>query len=119
MKSVIAYYLLLIYVVALCKPVLPLVNDFLAHTFWQTDHIIAVHHDHGDEHVHYEVLDAAKESEDDNKSQIKLADPVSVHVTINKKYDFAYQAITKRSYPQYNNFFPFPVMDRQTPPPKV
>ena len=119
MKSVISYYLLLIYAVALCKPVLPLVNDFLAHTFWQTDHIIKVHTDHGADHVHYEVLDAAKESSDNNKSAVKLSDPVSVHVPINKNYDFFYRVINKRSYPHYINSFPFPAMDLHTPPPKV
>ena len=65
----------------MCKPVLPLVQDELAHIFWKAKHLATVHHHHGDHHAEVEV--AAAEHEEDGDKQpatTKTSEPVSVHI---------------------------------------
>ena len=79
MKSVAAYYLLLFYCAALFKPALPLVSDYLSHTFSRSFHFSTVHHEHGPDHTHEEVANtvAGDHEERDNS---RSYEPVSVHL---------------------------------------
>lgn len=87
MKTTAAYYLLLLYIFAICKPVLPLVQDELAHIFWNAEHIATVHHHHGDHHAEDEIAKAAQD-EDNNKvpQTSKTTEPVSIHIIVESSY---------------------------------
>ncbi len=63
MRNTTAYYLLIFYTFALCKPVVPLLIDKIAHIFWQTEHIASVHHHHGNHHTEQEIAASAHEEE--------------------------------------------------------
>ncbi len=68
MKAV-ARTLMLAYALFLLKPVMPIIIDALAHTFYESVHIAVVHRVHGKEHVHYELRKAAAESEKEGLGQ--------------------------------------------------
>jgi hypothetical protein len=120
MKSATAYYLLLFYSLAICKPVLPLVSDFLAHSLWQTHHLKTVHHQHGREHVHYELVKAASEEQNENTSlPSKSAEPVSVHIPVNIFQEFSFSSIPIVHNASYLQRLSHPAMDVVFPPPKA
>ncbi len=60
-----ARLLLLSYALLLLKPVMPIIADNLAHTFWKNVHIAVVHKINGKEHVHYELRKMGAESQKD------------------------------------------------------
>lgn len=48
--------MLCIYVFGLIKPITPIVNDVLAHTFFKTQHVATVHYENGKHHIHLELI---------------------------------------------------------------
>lgn len=63
MKKQVALFLLCCYTLVLLRPVVPCVTDFLAHSFWSTDHIATVHYENGKYHLHVEIKEAAGATE--------------------------------------------------------
>lgn len=55
--------MLCVYAFGLIKPVLPLVKDILAHTFFKTSHMATVHYENGRYHLHVELSDEAQKNE--------------------------------------------------------
>ncbi len=120
MKNVSAYYLLLLYSLATCKPILPFINDFFAHTFLKTNHIKSVHHDHGDDHVHYEYLDIENENGKEQKNlPTRLFESVSVHIIIDQDQNLFDKANMDSPPSSYFYGLPHPIMDLAIPPPKA
>ncbi len=64
-KTLIIYGLLCLYSFSLIKPVIPLLNDVIAHTFFKMQHLATVHFENGKYHVHQEV--ATEEAQQSNK----------------------------------------------------
>lgn len=63
------------YALMLFKPVLPLFADAMAHTFNESRHLMVVHEEHGNFHVHYET---AKATGNSGKEQSKNAGKITV-----------------------------------------
>ena len=61
------YLLIGIYSIVLLKPLLPFAQDFIAHTFYATEHTATVHFENGKYHVHKEVETAAKNQKKQSK----------------------------------------------------
>ena len=81
MKNTAAYYLLILYILAVCKPILPLVQDEVAHLFWKTEHVAKVHAHNGSNHVHKEIASTTKkENKDTNTTTSKTGENVSIHM---------------------------------------
>jgi hypothetical protein len=120
MKSTVAHYLLLIYITAMCKPVLPLVNDILAHTFWKTQHIITVHHENGKDHLHYELKKISDQNnEDADSSAPKSAESVSVHILLQNNYDFSYSIVSQQKHLSGSYSLLSTFLELNPPPPKA
>ena len=120
MKTTVAYYLLLIYITAVCKPVLPLVNDLLAHTFWKTEHIITVHRENGKDHLHHELKKVSDQNnEDANSPAPKSAESVSVHILLQNNYDFSYSATSEHKHLTSSYSLLSTFLELNTPPPKA
>jgi hypothetical protein len=66
-KKQVAILLLVCYSLALAKPLVPVVSDFLAHTFWKSEHLATVHYENGKYHVHLDIEKAGKEQQNDQK----------------------------------------------------
>lgn len=119
LKTVAAYYLLLLYTFALCKPILPLVQDELAHIFWKAKHLATVHHHHGDHHAEEEVAEA--EHEENSAKQpatTKISEPVSVHILVETLYAISQPKMHKQTFAM--NIYPISIVspDKYYPPPK-
>jgi hypothetical protein len=80
MRFSIAYYLLLVYLSVMLKPLMPLVTDAWNHAFAEANHIATVHAKYGEHHLEKEL--ASDEQNDNNKSQntAKTTEPVPVHI---------------------------------------
>ncbi len=118
-KEVLAYFLLIIYLVATCKPVLPIAADILAHTFWESNHVESVHHQHGSQHVQSEITHA--EDNDDNSqndSTLKFSEPVPLHLAAILSFDFNFIAFRQSYLPSTSNSIFQTTLDRTYPPPK-
>ena len=119
MKSTVAYYLIILYSIAVCKPVLPIVTDFLGHTFWSQKHITTVHNENGKDHLHYELLDAKDDGENSSSPNIKSTDPVSVHISFEEGILSTHNIPVSHRKSIQKVYLPFPVIEMLLPPPRV
>lgn len=120
MKKIAAYYLLLLYILATLKPVLPIVNDMLAHTFNETEHLATVHQHFGILHLHHDLKEAAKDDNDQNNAALlKASEPVSVHLFYEDEIIKLPFFICKNSFFYLSPNLPHPMEDVTAPPPKA
>lgn len=82
----------------MCKPLLPVIKDEIAHIFWKAHHLATVHHHDGDHHSQEEVATATHEKDTENHSSTKLAEPVSVHLVTQRNYDLLQSSITEQKF---------------------
>lgn len=83
----------------MCKPLLPVIKDEMAHIFWKAHHIATVHHHDGDHHAVEEVASATHEDESNNHpSTTKLAEPVSVHLAAQSVEDLLQLIIIEQQF---------------------
>jgi hypothetical protein len=120
MKVALAYYLLFFYTVALCKPVLPLVSDFLAHAFSQQKHLRTVHRHQGAEHVHLEMAKASGDAQQEqNSPRTAFSDPVSVHLLLaDEGNGLVLPALPKKTFGFYTSSILYQFVGVDIPPPK-
>jgi hypothetical protein len=120
MKRTVAYYFLLLYTIAACKPVLPVIKDVVAHAFWNAKHVATVHQHDGDHHVHSEVNKvAAQDHEDQNTPTPKASEPVSIHIPANHHYDFRHLSEGNKRYFFSLNARRNPYLEKDFLPPKI
>ena len=119
MKTIAAYFFLLLYTLALCKPILPLVQDELAHIFWKAEHLATVHHHHGDHHAEEEIAEAEhEENADKQPATTKTSEPVSVHIVVEILYSISQPTIHKQQFAVNNYSVSTVSLDKYYPPPK-
>lgn len=120
MKTTTAYYLLLLYTFALCKPILPLIQDEVAHTFWKAEHLATVHQHHGDQHAEEEIAEAEHEEDTDkHPATTKISEPVSVHVVVQILYAIPQPTIDQQKFAvNICNVSTVP-LNKHYPPPKA
>lgn len=80
LKQAMVSLLLLVYVTGLVKPLMPIVQDMLAHTFYKMEHMATVHYENGKYHVHTELQQEAQKSEPQKKSTAGDSETLSLHV---------------------------------------
>ncbi len=103
----------------MCKPVLPVVQDALAHFFWKAEHIATVHHHHGHHHAAEEMATSTQEQES-NKSPVtsKTSEPVSIHIIEESAFPVLQLLMEKHKYGiRIINFSSFSLL-KHYPPPK-
>lgn len=77
------YIILFAYSSMMCKPVLPYLNDLIAHTLFYQFHMATVHFENGKLHVHKEVMKETAAENDKNKPvQLKKDNLQSDHILI-------------------------------------
>ena len=82
-KKIILYALLCVYSFALLKPIMPLANDVIAHTFYKMQHIATVHYENGKYHLHDELAENADQQKAESKGIPKSAvdETLTNHIT--------------------------------------
>lgn len=119
MKTFGAHCFLLLYTLALCKPILPLIQDDLAHIFWKAKHLATVHHHHGDHHAEEEIAEAEREENDHKQpATTKVSEPVSVHTVVETFYGISQPTIHKQDFALNTFIVPTVLLDKYYPPPK-
>lgn len=119
MKADIAYYLLLLYLTVILKPLIPLVSDLLSHGFNEIEHMATVHAKYGSHHLEKELQDnSTKNNQDKNATALTSKEEpcFTVLAEINNYY---YSATFDKQYNLTAYFkLPFGFSNRVIPPPK-
>jgi len=76
--------MLLVYVFALIKPIMPIINDVLAHTFFEKTHLATIHYENGKYHMHLELQDEVKKTDTKHVPVFSINDVLYAHVKTNK-----------------------------------
>lgn len=88
MKSPAAYYLLLLYVSVMFKPLIPILDDAWSHAFSGIEHISLVHAKYGSNHVQKNIADAEQsEKNHPSSSTLKNSEQVAYHLTLSNPYN--------------------------------
>ena len=82
MKRFITYLLLYAYAIMLMKPVVPIIGDLVAHTFYELEHLQVVHQHNGVYHVDEEIQDENKDSDSSGKTIVTNTADASPHELI-------------------------------------
>ena len=79
-KKAILYTFIFVYGFALIKPITPIVNDVIAHTFYKMEHLATVHFENGKYHVHAEL---ATEHKNESKENVpsSIYETLAIHLT--------------------------------------
>lgn len=115
-----AYYLMLLYIAVMFKPVIPVVMDAYDHAFHECIHLATVHEKYGSNHLDKALANAGSDNEN-GKSQksISTEDPVPVHIT-SGEVSFALSASDTTIQWAGGKFCTLPsvFLSRLSPPPK-
>ncbi|MGZ4033872.1 MAG: hypothetical protein ACXVP4_03330 [Bacteroidia bacterium] len=120
-KKFVVYTFLYIYAFGLIKPIMPIVNDVIAHTFYKMEHLATVHFENGKYHVHAELATEAGKQNNDAKgsNQFSSNETLASHI-INKKIEFKiYSSSTSIIITSKKLHLPDAYIQRTTPPPKA
>jgi hypothetical protein len=79
-RTIIAFYLTLVYTVIIFKPVLPIVSDAFAHTFAEAIHIATVHAIYGENHLQKELANTNADDKSKSQNISKTEDLITAHV---------------------------------------
>jgi hypothetical protein len=114
-----AYYLFLIYITVIAKPLIPIVADAFHHEFDGLEHISLVHAVYGENHLQKELADTAANEQGKNQNSVKFQDDVSFHlVYLEMQHHFAIN-ISKAKYLLFKPCkLPLVFISQQGPPPK-
>jgi hypothetical protein len=82
MRFPIAYYLILLYVSVMFKPLIPIAKDALYHMFSEGIHRATVHIIYGSNHLETELSKTASDNANSKQqNSVNAEDPVPVHVS--------------------------------------
>ncbi|RZK13101.1 MAG: hypothetical protein EOO46_00550 [Flavobacterium sp.] len=118
MKIIVVYYLLLLYTLALCKPILPAVQDEFAHIFWKAEHLATVHHHHGDHHAEDEIAEAEHKEIEKQPATTKTSEPISVHLVVATLCGISQATIHQQQFAVNSCSISTVSIDKYYPPPK-
>jgi hypothetical protein len=121
LKSATAYYLLLLYLTILFKPLIPIIEDAWSHTFNRAEHLATVHAHQGKNHLHEALANSAVDlGGSKHQKSIQSESQVTVHI-----YTPAYRVthhlnVIKNAYSSLQvYYFPSAYISVQGPPPKA
>jgi hypothetical protein len=99
--QVIFRLLLTVYVLSIFKPLGPLVEDTLAHTFWEMQHIVTVHEEHGHFHMHIEMAEDTFDGDqkEENQPATKKTVFADAHTLVQQHCLYPFCDFAIRSYP--------------------
>jgi len=119
MRATIAYYMLILYVTVMFKPLIPIAQDFLSHTFSEAIHIATVHAIYGSNHLQKELSESNSDNENTKHSNSTGEDQVTVHVTCDVYGYYFDNIIIGKAYSSFNqrNLIPG-FLSKHSPPPK-
>lgn len=98
MKSPVAYYLMLLYLSVLAKPIVPIINDWYSHEFDQIEHLSCIHALYGSHHLQKELTTSGSDDQNKNQSPLRSHEETTFYILKEAfKHDFDFN-IQKFSY---------------------
>lgn len=84
-KKTLVCLLLAVYVFGILKPLSPIINDIVSHTFDKANHMATVHFENGKYHVHKEIIAETKNDTEEKSASNNLSneDLLSLHLQSN------------------------------------
>jgi hypothetical protein len=114
-----AWLIIASYTLLLLQPVMPVLMDVIAHTFWEQQHILTVHEEHGKFHVHQEMVKAGSHNHkhlvESNKYEViaYLAAPIVTSAIVEHFY------VERKIYSCYLCNYLYRPECKDYPPPKA
>ena len=70
-KTIAIYILLVFYIVVQLRPILPMAQDVVAHTFFKMQHMATIHYENGNYHLHSDLKTINDDENASNKTSQK------------------------------------------------
>lgn len=120
MRFTIAYYLMLLYITVVIKPIVPFVQDAWGHEFNEIEHISLIHAKYGSNHLERELAGADTDSgKTKNQSALRTEDQVPFHIIVNQcGYENMVSKHPKPYFRYKHNKLPFIYIVSQGQPPE-
>jgi hypothetical protein len=120
-KKVIVYALLCVYSFALLKPLMPIANDIIAHTFYKIEHISTIHYENGRYHLHAELSeDNTKNNTSQSSTPISLYETLANHISLLEDKSSVNQGLVISFLTSHQTKHPLRAFVKNTsPPPKA
>ncbi len=120
MRIPIAYYLMLLYVTVMLKPLIPIVSDALSHTFSEAIHIATVHAIYGSNHLEKELSDTSPDNASNkHQSNANTEDQVQAHLCADEcLYSFSGNRANNHSFFLKRSKLKAGFILKYSPPPK-
>ena len=114
--------MLTFYVAVQLKPLTLIIQDILAHTFWEVHHLATEHHEHGHHHVHEELADDELHdhtSPAEKSSSQKLSEETSIHLLETFQFMFTNRSEDTKHASNLLHNLAFVFIEISSPPPKI
>ena len=122
-KKAFIYITLFFYVTVQLKPLVVILEDVVAHTFYKAQHMATIHFENGAYHLHTELNTIAEEdskkSQQNAPSSAKADESISVHVK--EEFNFKpadHQLVSVLVFSQKQDLVS-PFIKKSSPPPKA
>jgi hypothetical protein len=119
MMGKVAKMVLFFYILSMFQPVMPVVMDVIAHTFYEQQHIMMVHEVHGKFHIHSELANSLHQSDKEKSNDLRYEVTEYVHVMPAIFKSQLHTLYTGSMYLSYSCFYPITYRDIDVPPPKT
>lgn len=120
MKFPIAYYLLLLYLTVILKPLMPLIGDAWEHTFAESIHIATVHAKYGANHLEKTIAEAGPDNTSRHQTSLKSVEVVPLHITEESQSIRLFALSTGNQHNHYQlDSMPLVFITGNYPPPKL
>ncbi len=80
LKRATVLLLLFIYAVGVIKPIMPLVKDVLAHSFFKASQVATVHYEKGKYHIHLELIEAKEQNNSQEAPAVSESGCIASHI---------------------------------------
>jgi len=112
--------LLVSYILLIFSPAMPVLADKVAHTFWEQEHLIAVHKIYGANHLHVEMEKAGRQADKEKSAgSSKSGSEEYLHILPGSLFTFSNGRFVKRTYLSFKVSYPVSCPDIDVPPPRA
>lgn len=114
-----SYLVLFAYTFFIVAPLMPMVTDLLAHTFWEQEHLSTAHHRYGQHHVSIEIQQAEKRADTNAASHTVTLDDLVHRPERYVQFEYTPVAAVKTTYSLFTCSYTCYHPDIDYPPPRV
>jgi len=116
-KKIVILTLICIYSFAMVKTILPIANDFIAHTFYKMQHLATVHYENGKYYLHSELLANEHNSPAKNSSTVIVDESLAFHILVAVPMRLLFETSHSLFVSRDTSRWTFSFLEIQVPPP--